>query len=262
MTRFPISAMLTSLPLPFEKAVRTCADLGFTHVDIVALADRPAMHREALADAGVLVACASVGRGLPEGVSLDAAPVEARRTALDLMKWQVADAAQLGATHAYVIPGLDASPEALERFAEGCSLLATYAAGRMVRLCIEHIPGRALPTVAATLAWLDRLNHDHLFLLLDIGHCLISGEDAPDAVVQVGSRLGYVHLDDNDGLGDLHWALLKGRLTEEDLRQFLSALQLNHYRGPVALELNAELPDPVSALADGKQLISRLAAAT
>src|SRR5690348_18242894 len=32
----PVAAMLTSLPLPFEAAVRRAAALGFRHVDVVA----------------------------------------------------------------------------------------------------------------------------------------------------------------------------------------------------------------------------------
>src|SRR5262245_56666929 len=250
----PVSAMLTSLPLPFEEAVRQAA-LGFTHVDVVALAERPTEHLEALADAGVTVACAAVGRDLPGGVTLDAADVGRRRAALEEMKRHVADAARLGASHAYVVPGLDGGDEALARFAEACGLLADYAAGRMVRLCVEHIPVRSLPTVAATLEWLERVGHDNLSLLLDIGHCLISHEDAADAVLRAGPKLGYIHLDDNDGVGDLHWPLLTGRLTEEDLRRFLGALPAAGYRGPLALELNPKNPDPVAALAAGKKLV-------
>src|SRR5262249_17287722 len=53
----PVSVLLSSLPLDFAAAVRQAAALGFTHVDVVALADRPADHLEVLADAGVLVAC-------------------------------------------------------------------------------------------------------------------------------------------------------------------------------------------------------------
>ena len=71
------------------------------------------------------------------------------------MKQQVADAAQLGATHAYLIPGLDCHAEALECFGEAASLLADFAKGRMVKLCVEHIPKRALPTAAGTLGWLS-----------------------------------------------------------------------------------------------------------
>jgi sugar phosphate isomerase/epimerase len=250
--------MLTSLPLSFEEAVRQAAALGFGHVDVVALTERPAAHREALADAGVVVSCAAAGRDLPAGLALDAESAETRREAVEEVKRHVADAANLGATHAYVIPGTDGSAAALARFADACGLLADYAARRMVRLCVEHIPGRALPTVAATLAWLERIGHDNLSLLLDVGHCLISNEDAAGAVTRAGRRLGYVHLDDNDGIGDLHWPLLTGRLKEDDLRRCLNALTAVGYSAPLTLELNPKNPDPVAALADGMALLQRI----
>src|SRR5260370_39545241 len=108
-----VSALLTSLPVPFEDAVRQVAGLGFTHVAVVALGGRPPVHLEALAESGLLVACASVGRHLPDGCTLDAAAIEARRVALEEMKRQVADAARLGATHCYVVPGQDFSAAGL-----------------------------------------------------------------------------------------------------------------------------------------------------
>jgi sugar phosphate isomerase/epimerase len=250
------SVLLSSLPLDFEPALRQAVALRFTHVDVVALAERPEPHRAALADSGLLVSCAAVGRGLPEGQTLDAAGLESRRQALEAMRRQVTDAAALGARHCYLIPGLDATAEGLTRFTEACGLLADHAAGRMVRLCVEHIPGRALPTVAATLDWLERVRHDNLFLLLDVGHCLISREDPAQAVRQAGKRLGHVHFDDNDGVHDLHWPLLTGRLTPEVLTATLAALRDGGYAGALTLELNPQNPDPVEALRQGKTLLA------
>ncbi len=257
-----LSAMLTSLPLPVEAAARQAAALGFTHVDPVAMVDRPPAHRDTLAETGLFVACAAVGRDLPADHTLDAAAVDNRRAALEAMKRQVADAAQLGATHCYVIPGRDATSEGLARFAESCSLLADFAAQRMVRLCVEHIPGRALPTVAGTLAWLRQVDHANLVLLLDIGHCLISGEEPARAVEQAGSLLGHVHLDDNDGVGDLHWPLLTGRLTRDTLERFLHTLVQTRYAGRLTFELNPANPDPVAALREGKALVEELQGAS
>ncbi len=250
--------MLTSLPLDFAPAVRRAAALGFQLVDVVALADRPAAHLEALAETGVVVSCAAVGRGLPEGQSLDAPARGDRQAALDLMKRQVEDAARLGATACYVVPGQDAGGDSLARFTEAVSLLAEFAAARMVRLCVEHTPGRALPSAASVLSWLEKSGGENLSLLLDLGHCLLSHEVPSAAAVQAGRRLGYVQLDDNDGVGDLHLPLLAGQLTEEQLAAFLGTLRLGAYAGPVALELNAANADPEAALAQGKALVERL----
>lgn len=253
-----LSAFLTSLPMPFECALQQTAVLGFTHIDVVALAERPATHMEALAESGLLVSCASVGRDLPPGQALDAVPIEGRRAALDVVKRQIADAARLGASQCYLVPGLNGDAACLTAFAEACELLADFAAQRMVKLCVEHVPGRALSTVAATLAWLERVNHANLFLLLDVGHCLMSEEDSARAVEQAGDRLGYVHLDDNDGQDDLHWPLLSGKLTRGQLKAVLAALTRNRYQGAVALELNPRNPDAVDALRKGKELLDDL----
>jgi sugar phosphate isomerase/epimerase len=255
---FPISVLLTSLPLPFGEAVRQAAALGFTHIDIVGLADRPAAHCGVLADTSLVVSCAAVGRGLPEDHTLDAARTEYRRAAVEEVKRHIADVARLGATHCYVVPGLDSSSDGLSRFADSCVHLADFAAGRMVRLCVEHIPGRALATAAGALTWLESAGHDNLSLLLDIGHCLMTGEAAAQIARRAGPRLGYVHCDDNDGVGDLHWPLLTGRLSRDALAALASALRSAGYGGPLSLELNPNNADPVAALRQGKALLEAL----
>ena len=242
----------------FCRVLAQIGALGFTHVDLVAEIDRPPEQLEALADSGLLVSCVALGRHLPAGHTLDAVDVGVRRATLALLQLQVADAAHLGATTAYLVPGLDSSATGLTCFAEGCTLLADYAAARMVRLCVEHVPGRALPTAAAALDWLEQLGHPRLGLLLDVGHCLISGEDAAAVVRRAGERLGYVHLDDNDGVGDLHWPLFTGSLTESQLADTMRMLQAIGYRGALSLELNPTNTDPIEALRDGKRIVGRL----
>ena len=80
-------------------SIRAVDDLSFAVEPgrVVALGDRPPAHLEALADSGLLVGCAAVGRGLPEGHAPDAEDVGLRRAALEEMKRQVADAGRLGA---------------------------------------------------------------------------------------------------------------------------------------------------------------------
>jgi sugar phosphate isomerase/epimerase len=254
---YPLSVLLTSLPLDFTAAVQLVAELGFQHVDVVALAERPPDHLEALAAADVMVCCASLGRGLPDELALDAPGLETRRAAVAVVKQQIADVSRLGAASGYLVPGQDASPAALGRFADSCRVLADYAQQRQVRLCIEHCPGRALPTVAATLAWLAKVRHETLHLLLDLGHCLISKEEPAEAIRQAGTYLGYVHCDDNDGHNDCHWPLLTGRLSVEQLSAAVKALKPLGYRGALCLELNPQNPDPVEALRQGKLLLEQ-----
>jgi hypothetical protein len=87
----------------------------------------------------------------------------------------VADAARLGATCAWLGPA--ARPGAC--FAEACALLADYAAGRMVRLCVE----KALP-------WIEEVGHPNLSLWLDLAD--LPPDEAARLMRQAGPRLGGV----------------------------------------------------------------------
>lgn len=247
--------MLSSLPLEFEFAIEQLAALGFSHVDLIAEGHRPQSHLEALASTNLIVSCVALGRGLPEGVSLDAVDVETRRDAVAFCQQQINDAAILGATHCYVIPGEDDTPEALLRFADACRSLASYANGRMMQLCVEHFPGKSLPSVSTTLAWLNEHELTNVKLLLDVGHCLISQEPPAKAIEQAGTQLGYVHFDDNDGVSDLHWPLCTGCLTKTDVADVCRALRSIGYDSAVSLELHPENDDPVGALRAGKVML-------
>jgi sugar phosphate isomerase/epimerase len=253
-----LSALLTSLPFDFARGIRELQALGFTHVDLVGLTERPPEHLETLAESGLIVSCGAIGRDMRPGCTLDASAVSHRRVALEEMKRQIADIARLGGTYGYLVPAKDRSNEAMTRFSEACVLLADFAGERMVRLCIEHCPGTALPTAAETLALLERIEHANLGLLLDVGHCLLSHEDPAAVIARGKERLFYVHLDDNDGMSDLHWPLLTGQLTEELLRSTLSSLLANRYAAPLCLELRAEKTEPAEGLRQGKQLVERL----
>jgi sugar phosphate isomerase/epimerase len=255
-----VSMLLPSLPLAFELAVKQAAALGFSHVDVVALQERPEAHLEALAARGLLVACAAVGRCLPEGCSLDAPSVDARRLALAEMKRQVTDAARLGATNCYVVPGLDATSQGLVRFTEGCARLADFAEQRQIRLCVEHFPGSILSGAKDVLDWLQQTDHSNLALLLDVGHCLISKEDPAQVIDRARASLGYIHFDDNDGVSDAHWPLLTGRLTLASLEAVAAALRRISYRGALSLELNPQNREPVEGLRSGKAVLESLLA--
>jgi len=112
--------------------------------------------------------------------------------------------------------------------------------------------------VTSTLVYLRGINHPNLYLLFDIGHAQITKEEPVAALHAAGDRLGYVHLDDNDGQRDLHWALLDGVLTRPVLRDTLAALDELHYTGGVSLELSSQLPDPHAAIQRSWQILTEV----
>jgi len=194
------------------------------------------------------VSCMALSFGIPDSIRLDSANEDEVTEGLRHAAVGLTRAAQLGATTAYVVPEPDGDAAALSRYAKTLAALADRAAEYEIRICVEHFPGKALPTIAATLEYLRAIAHPNLYLLLDIGHAQMSNEDIPTAIANAGDRLGYVHLDDNDGQQDLHWALLDGVLTAAVLRDAFAALSTSGYEGTVSLELSPQLPDPRDAL--------------
>ena len=224
------------------------AAVGFQWIDIQPAAFQEPSSRQHLQTLGLNISCIGLSFGLPEDVTFDSPDSQIVEQAMITAKSILDDSAARGIANAYVIPGLDDSPPALSRYGNVVTELAEYAGQRDVTLSIEHFPGRALPTIATTLDFVRAINHPNLYLLLDIGHAQMSNEDIPSAIDAAGSQLGYVHLDDNDGVDDLHWALLDGVMTADVLRDTFSALRGNGYAGGVSLELNPLLPDPLDAI--------------
>ena len=119
-------------------------------------------------------------------------------------------------------------------------------------ICVEPSPGYALGDYTETMRLLDAANSDGLHALLDLGHLLLTGEDPAETVRMLGDRLGYVHVDDNDGQSDVHYGLLEGVLSERTLFSFLDALDASSYDRPsrhrdqVRFAVTSDVADPFS----------------
>ena len=232
-----------------EDALAALTAIGFRSIDVQAKTFVSQASRARIDDLGLSVSCLALCFNMEDGAALDGSTA-AQQAALDHCREALDHAAALGADTAYVVPGTD--PAALPQFGEALGEVADFAAERAIRVGVEHFPGKALPTAVGTLEYLSSLNHPNLYLLLDTGHLQMSQEDPAAIIAAVGDRLGYVHLDDNDGEGDLHWALLEGVLTEEALAATFAALALSPYAGPVSIELSPQLSDPVAALTQSR----------
>ena len=230
------------------------AGLGFESVDLRPFAFVGEKGGEQLDSAGLQVRCVAASAAVHEDLALESADEAVVSAALRQLDIAFEYASALGAGTAYIVPGHEAAGD-LGRYAAALGEAAGLAQQRGLRLAVEHFPGRALPTVAGTLDFLAEIDHPNLYLLFDLGHAQMSNEDPVEAIEAAAPRLGYVHLDDNNGVDDSHLALLDGVLTRQTLRRTLSALPSVGYDGPVSLELNPELPDPADALRRSREAV-------
>lgn len=237
--------------------LRQVREIGFDFIDIQPMHQRTVESQLLAQELGLRVSCVGASFGMPAGAALDHADSNKRGLAVDHVRSAIAHAADIGAEIAYVIPGSDAQPEALERYQDSLARLAAAAADVGIKLAVEHFPGMALPTAAETLEFIRQADQENLYLLYDSGHIQMSGEDPTTVIANAGNRLGYVHLDDNDGISDLHWSLLDGVMTDESLLATLRALDAVGYQGALSLELSPALPKPARALAKSHDHLMR-----
>ncbi len=243
-----ISCCTWALEGPVTQTLVQLAEIGLASVDVRPSTLGGAEARALVRNLGLEVGCVALSHEMPEGAALDSAEAGTVEAARAHLLGGLDQAVSLGASRAYVVPEAPVDGDSLERYAEVLPGLADYARAAGAGLCIEHFPGTALPTVAATLDFLEGLGHDNLYLLFDIGHAQMSGEDPAEILPAAGPRLGYVHLDDNDGAGDLHLALTDGVQTRQSLASLFETLRGIGYDGPVSLEMNTNLPDVLDAI--------------
>ena len=241
MATVELSSCVWALTSPEEDALDTLSQIGFRSVDIQAKTFQSPQARTRIQDLGFSVRCLGLSFNMDDSAALDGTPPAARQAALAHCRESLDHAAAL-------------SIGTLPHFTTTLIQVAEFATERGIRVGVEHFPGKALPTASGTLDYLADLGHPNLYLLLDSGHLQISKEDPATVIDAAGDRLGYVHLDDNDGEDDLHWSLLDGVLTENELEAIFAALERSPYTGPVSLELNPNLPDPTTALSKSRTI--------
>jgi sugar phosphate isomerase/epimerase len=188
-----------------------------------------------LASLGVRIACAGITPvTMAQGLSLDTLATPDAGRAIPYFVGAIQRASSLGAKWVYMVTPRQRTGESQE-YARAIARLADETAKLNVKLCIEPHPGRALASYAEVMRFLDAAKSSNIYALVDLGHLPLFGEDIATTVRDLGDRIGYVHLDDNDGKSDLHYGLLEGALRPGDLYRFLDALAAGPYRGTLAI---------------------------
>ena len=214
-----------------------------------------------LLNAGLTVTCVGITPApLPNGLTLDSLATDDADSALPCLVDALKRGASLGAKTAYMVTPPSRVGDA-EMYVRSMSRLGDEAARLGMKLCVEPSPGNALGDYNETMRLLDSASSDGLYALLDLGHLLLTGEDPAATVRMLGDRLGYVHVDDNDGKSDVHYGLLEGVLSEQALFSFLDALDASSYDGPLAIEIKSDLPSPLASLIRSRIAIAAWATA-
>ncbi len=252
-----LACCVWALTGPEDKLLRQIHELGFEWIDVQPGHLRTAARKQLAAELGLQVSCLGASFDMPAGCALDHENDKARSRAITHVAEAIDHASTLGAGTIYIIPGTEDETAAMRRYADALAELADKAAARGIKMAVEHFPGTALHSAAATLKFLRDLSHPNAYLLYDSGHIQMTGENPTEVIEAAGDKLAYVHFDDNDGQDDLHLALLDGVMTEATLLETISALRRSDYSGAVSLELHPELADPVDALAQSRDILLR-----
>ncbi len=255
MTFFP-SACIWNFKGSILETLPKIRHTAFHYIDVETEIVSPEAQRM-IGEQGLKVSCVALDHHLPAGSALEGATDRVRK-AVTFLKQSLDKCRELGAKRAYVAPC--SGTKHLDSYRGALIELAEDAGRKGIKLCIEPVPGSALPGAGEALAFIEKTGHANLYLLLDTGHALLSKEKPHDVIRAAGIRLGYVQMSDNDGKKDRHWALLDGRLKEEDIVQILEALRQVGYEGTLGLELSGSLPILISSLARNRNLLMRLQA--
>ncbi|MGN6483862.1 MAG: sugar phosphate isomerase/epimerase family protein, partial [Thermomicrobiales bacterium] len=94
------------------------------------------------------------------------------------------------------------------------------------------------PSIVALLETVRTIDHPNVRLSLDVGHAQLTvpqGGMTPDQyILEAGDLLGHVHLQDNDGLSDRHWATGDGLV---NFRAIFTSLRAVHGDPRLIIEL-------------------------
>lgn len=178
-------------------------------------------------------------------------------------------AAQLGVRWVVLHPGSAAGMGSDPEVNEWCRSRNVELFRSFVRTAVEvgtgvavenMIGGRRGPRFGVTvsdLLWLlAQVNSPALGVCWDTGHANLSRVEQGKALRAIRTRLVALHINDNDGEEDRHWAPFRGTIAWDDVMQ---ALRDIGYSGPFNMELPGEQKATPQALrADKLRYLSRV----
>ena len=190
-------------------------------------------------------------------VNLGSPSPEVRAFAVQLYRWAVDRASELGAPWVVILAGrrhglLPPPDERLIAYFErAMDELAPYAAARGTRLLLEIHPQTLLPDSEALSGYIERSGHSNLDILYDIPNGIAAGEDPRAGLRRCQAHLAMVHLSDAPRGEWKHDPIGQGDVDFGAIRQELAEMDFN---GSVVLEVIA--PDAIRRLVEGRDKLA------
>jgi sugar phosphate isomerase/epimerase len=135
--------------------------------------------------------------------------------------------------------------------AEYAGLAAKYG----LKLAIEPRPREILNGTDSLLRLLDRVPSDNLGGVVDISHLQIVREIPSVSIRKLNKKVFSVHLSDNDGVTEWHWAPGQGQI---EWALVINALRAVGYDGLISLDVSGI--DVRRELVEGKQYVEEILA--
>jgi sugar phosphate isomerase/epimerase len=133
-------------------------------------------------------------------------------------------------------PTDEAPPDVLmDRLIDGCTTLFQTAKKHNVRLAFEPEPGMFIDTMPRLRELMNRVDHFHFGLTLDVGHLHCHGEPIESTIAQWKDLLWNVHIEDMRR--GVHEHLMFGD-GEINFREVFEGLDAIDYRSGVFVELS------------------------
>lgn len=209
-TAFALSAQTTQFSAiaqgDLDNQFALLAELGYQGVELAIRnpeqLDRPQLAKRLERYGLELVAIGTGQAFVDEGLSLSSTEPDIRRQAMQRLQHHIDLAADF---HSRVIIGLirgDGKTQFSETlFRQSLAEVCSYAQTQNIRLLLEPInryETRCLNTASAALDLINQPGYENIDLLLDTFHMNIEEPSLEQALITAGTRLGHLHVADND----------------------------------------------------------------
>jgi len=158
-----------------------------------------------------------------------------------------------------VVPTKFSWKRAWEDYVELVGELTDLAGEAGLRFALEIRPFAMVTTSDSMIRLAEAVGSNNLGAVFDTGHLFVQKEILPVAIEKLGDKVFLVHLADNDGLTDYHWAPGRGKIHWESVIQ---TIEKTDYRGYANMDVAGGDEDIESETKLGLEYIRKILSQT